>query len=400
MEGLALARTVQGRSVARGTPAPRPPTSGAGSPGRGLLPALVVRLAAGRALPWASAFAVLGVSYSAHAQGVSPLEATAAQKDSAQRKFQEGLQLLKKGRPAEAQKAFEESFGIVASPNSYLMVGRALREQKELVQAYETLERVEALSQKLAGSGDAAASKYAETAKMAAEDKKELRAQLGMLNLKLAGAFAEATVRVGSRELSGEDLKRPVAVVPGPVRLEATTASGETTSRDVSVAAGQELEVELGAPAPVAPAPPPKRVDHAVEHPPAARKSKSKVGDAAVAAFGVGALGAGIGVAGLVMASETAKERDACQASPDCVASGAIDFHTQHHKAESAMGIVGLAVGGAALVTGGVLLAVHLASSDGSETPRAVAPKRVRAARWHTLTLDLSVQSARLRGTF
>src|SRR5688572_1019616 len=80
---------------------------------------------------------------SAFAAGVSPLTASAQERRKAQARYEEGAKLFEAKRFPEALKAFQESYDIVASPNSHLMIARSLRDSGKLVAAYEEFGRVE-----------------------------------------------------------------------------------------------------------------------------------------------------------------------------------------------------------------------------------------------------------------
>src|SRR5262245_44394575 len=79
----------------------------------------------------------------AYAQAPPPASASAPDKHKAQEKYDEGVRLFNAGQPQAALAAFRASHGIVASPNSGLMIARTQIELGDLAQAYESYEAVE-----------------------------------------------------------------------------------------------------------------------------------------------------------------------------------------------------------------------------------------------------------------
>src|SRR5262245_9859302 len=91
-----------------------------------------------RLLPMALAIgAVLLTLTPAWAQGVSPSEATAAQNKAAEKPFKAASKLYDKGEFDKAIELFRESFEIVASPNTALMIARSYRDAGQLSKAVE-----------------------------------------------------------------------------------------------------------------------------------------------------------------------------------------------------------------------------------------------------------------------
>ncbi|MEJ7730195.1 MAG: hypothetical protein WKG00_13370 [Polyangiaceae bacterium] len=194
------------------------------------------------------------------AGGVSPITASPQDRKRAQARYEEGTKLYEAHRYADAQKAFQESYDIVASPNSHLMMARSMREQNQLVLAYEELERVENEARQLASADPA---KYSGTVDKAIIDREALRKRVGLVTVRARG---EVSVTVAGHAVPADRLTRPVAVTPGRVEIVGTSGDGRRATRFVNVGAGSAQDVDLdvsaqplAAPAPTAGAaePPP-----------------------------------------------------------------------------------------------------------------------------------------------
>lgn len=202
--------------------------------------------------------------------GVSPITASAQDRKRAQAKYEEGTRLYEAHRYADAQKAFQESYDIVASPNSHLMMARSMREQNQIVSAYEEFERVENEARQLAAAD---AAKYSGTVDKAIIDREALRKRIGLVTVRVRGEES-LTVTVAGRVVAGERLARPVPVVPGRVEVVGTADDGRRAARFVNVGAGasQDVDIDLSA-EPVAALAPPTGPDAPV--PPAATEPDS-----------------------------------------------------------------------------------------------------------------------------
>lgn len=191
----------------------------------------------------------IGSSTVAQAQGAPPESATAEQKKTAQKAFEQGLKAAKAKKHDDALAAFKESYGAVASPNSHLMVARELVELGRLEEAWAEYEATIA-------EADAAAQKdpkYADTAAGAKNEQKDLRGKLGFLKLDVGSPGPGSRVTVKGKEIPQADWGKPIAVAPGPVRVELVATDGKEIVQEVNATAGTETPVSL-APAAAAPA--------------------------------------------------------------------------------------------------------------------------------------------------
>ena len=174
------------------------------------------------------------------AAGAAPDSASAEEQQKAQQAYEQGVLHFKSGHHAEAAKAFNASYEIVASPNSHLMFARALRDSGELGAAYEEL----SLTQKEASALAARLPKYAETAAAAEEESRDLLKRVSVLAITVNGDAEQARLFVGSRQVARERWGA-VAVEPGAVEVSARFSDGRRVSRQAQATPGQIVNVEL-----------------------------------------------------------------------------------------------------------------------------------------------------------
>jgi hypothetical protein len=243
--------------------------------------------------------------------------ATPEQKRAAQKMFEAGDELYEAGRFAEAVEAFRGSYGIVASPNSRLMLARALQELGKLAEAFAEYNGV-------AGEQTATDGKYAEARQAAEAERDALRPKLAWVTIRVPDDVGTPRrVSVGERALAVEMLGSPAAATPGPVRVEVELGDGTILSRDLKLVAGQQQTVDFAEPDHAeAPVLVPSAAETALPPPsvPAPRREKTGTGlrTASYVAAGVGAVGlAGFGVFALMNRS-TYHDLEAGCPSGDC----------------------------------------------------------------------------------
>ncbi len=222
----------------------------------------------------------------AFAQGASLETATAAQKDVAQKAFLKGAAAQKKGDHEAALTAFKESYDAVASPNSHLMYARELVALGRNVEAYQSYERIIVEAEAAAKLDQ----KYSQAADAARKEMGELEAKLGFVTVTVKPAAGD-TVRLSGRELTESELDKALPVAPGQVRVELVSAAGKETVKEVEVAAGQRVNVDLS---PEGAAPPSEA--GTAEGPGGGVSTDSSTWDTRTWAYVAG----GVGVAGIV----------------------------------------------------------------------------------------------------
>jgi hypothetical protein len=178
------------------------------------------------------------------------------QKAGAQQTFDAGSKLYDAHRYEEALAAFRASYQIVASPNSHLMVARALRDLGRNVEAYA---EYDAVLREAAAKGE----KYESAGHAAAEERDEVRPKIALLTVRVAGDPTGVTVKIGETPVDAAALGTPMPHDPGAVVVTAAKADGSQARSEVTLVAGGASDVALTlalpevAPPPAAPAPAP-----------------------------------------------------------------------------------------------------------------------------------------------
>ncbi len=317
---------------------------------------------------------VLCVSSGAAAPDVTT--ASALEADRARTPFSEGIAHFEAERWQQAAEKFRESYDIVASPNSHVMLGRALRGAGDLVAAWEALTLALDEAKHLA----ATLPRYQKAAETAQAELRELESELAFVAVRVTGTD-DASVRVGERTVPAERRGR-IAVAPG--KIEIVAQSGERTARrvlELAPGAKEEVTLDLAAlaeqPPAVAPEPEPepeaepKRVEPPPAMPPAAEPPPSLLPWAWLAG-GVGVAGAATFAIAGSMAVGTRNDLDAVCPDRHCAPSSRDDADAG--RTQQAVANVGLAI---ALIGGGTALTLVLAESSHSGVPaRSSAPER------------------------
>jgi hypothetical protein len=183
----------------------------------------------------------------AWSQGVAPETANEAQKNEARTYFQAAMAAWNDKRFEEALDNFRSSYGIVASPNSHLMVVRTLASLGRNAEAYAEAETVVAE----ADAAAAADPKYEATAKAAREQLANLRPQVALVTVMGAAEAAPgAALTVGGRNIDPSQWGRPIPVDPGEVMV----VLGNEAPKTVTATAGGDHTVDF-TPAPTEQAP-------------------------------------------------------------------------------------------------------------------------------------------------
>jgi hypothetical protein len=300
----------------------------------------------------------------ASAQGASVETATDEQKKTAEDSFKKGMAAANKGKHEEALAAFRASYDAVASPNSHLMVARTLVKLGRFAEAWNEYEKTQAEAQ---AAGDP---KYEQTAQAARTEGSEVRSKIALITVEVPGAPEGSRVKLGGQDLESSDWGKPIAVMPGAVRVELTLVTGEETSREVNAQAGGEETVTLTPPATGGPPGGEEGDSGAVE---ARLDENTSLRTWAYVAGGVGIAGlVTFGVFGAMNNSKFSKLEDECV---DKRCSKDLEEDADSGKTYQTIANVGLAVGVVGLAAGTVLF---LASSSEERSARA---KRSPAAR-------------------
>jgi hypothetical protein len=288
------------------------------------------------ALPLA---ALLAAGVPARADGPADAEAVAF--------FDQGRKLMADGKYAEASLRFEESVRHGRTVGALLNLGRCYEELGRAASAWASYRAAESLARELRDARETDASRFAEAVRgkastVAIDD----RATVGIAGLRVA----RDGVEIGAAA-RGE----AVPVDPGDHVVEAS-APGRASFREVvHVGALHEADVVRVPPLPqVAQVP----SEGSVPEKSGARAPSPGVRPLAIASFAVGGVGLALGtMAGLVAIAKHEQATSACASYPNhCPASGDADGPNNDSRTWAAISTVGLAVGGAALATGFVLV--------------------------------------------
>jgi len=326
-------------------------------------------------------FALLGALASsafalpAHAQGASVLSASAAQKKQAAKEYTAGMKAFEDKKFEEALDAFERSYDIVKSPNSQLMIARALAELKRYGQAWDALKDAEREAQSVASKDD----KYKQTLDAVRTELKDMERKAGFVNVSVSGAGEEDHVVVEGKALSVDQLGEAAAVTPGKVHVALVSGGKEVATKDIDVAAGATVDVSLSPPAEkpqtisdedtklAEEKPPPQKVE-------VSTSSSSGMRTLAFVAAGVGVAGlATFGVFGLLNNSKFSDLEDACGPNKVCAADQKDTADTG--RTYQTIANIGLVVGVVG-VAGGVTLFV-LSGNKSEASPAETAELRV-----------------------
>lgn len=203
------------------------------------------------------AFGMMGVSTASQAQGATVTAATPAQKLEAQKLFMAAMEHYSAKRFDDAYAGFKASYNTVASPNSHLMMARALRDGGKTLEAYREFEAVMAE----ASAAAATDSKYKEAEQAAVTEGRALRANLSMVTLRITGAPPDARVTMADQPVDQAQWDKPMPLLPGDVAVVVTAPGKPEVRRTARLGAGTEetiaidLAQEWAAPAAAAPAP-------------------------------------------------------------------------------------------------------------------------------------------------
>jgi len=174
--------------------------------------------------------ASLFLPISAAAAGVSVEAASHSELDAAKGPYQDGVKAMAAGRYELAVDKFQESYNIVASPNSQLMLGRALMKVNRLMEAYRSFQETVARATELAATQP----KYQKTAESAKREMEDARLELAFVTV-----IPGTEVSLGGRKLSAADWGKPQPMMPGKAKIEIVAADGRTREKTLRLDPGE-----------------------------------------------------------------------------------------------------------------------------------------------------------------
>ncbi|MFS8067380.1 MAG: hypothetical protein ACMG6S_13550 [Byssovorax sp.] len=270
----------------------------------------------------------------------------AAQKLYDQRKYADALILFR-----TAQEASD-------SPNAQLMVAHCLIELGALAEAYDELQATMRAAAALAPGSP----KYARTRDTAATEITALERRIGRLVLVATDLGAGAAVTINGSAVPPERLGLPIAVVPGTKIIELTQPGAAARKYEVMVLAGEMKTVKVRSSSAAAPAPVPVPVPVG--------------GGVRVAGFVV----AGVGVVGAVVLAVTAPlaQSKFSTLEQECGGVRCVDKKygsvIDSGRTLDTLSTVGLAVGVAGLVSGGLMIGLGGPSTAPTRAAISVSP--------------------------
>ncbi len=165
----------------------------------------------------------------AYAAGVNVIDASKAELNDAKGPYMDGVKAMNAKHYKEAVDKFQESYNIVASPNSRLMLGRALVKVNRPLDAYKELEETVAQATELAGRQP----KYQKTADAARKELDDVKVELAFITV-----IPGTEVSIGGRKLSDVDWGKPMPVNPGRVLVEITATDGRIRKKRLRLEPG------------------------------------------------------------------------------------------------------------------------------------------------------------------
>jgi hypothetical protein len=305
----------------------------------------------------------------------------------------EGASAFNDGRYKEAVDLFAKAESLMHAPPHLLYLARAHTKLGQLVKAREAYLRI--TKEQLAGNAPPA---FREAQSTAQKELNAINPKIGSLEIKIEGAEAakDLSVKVDGNPIASVLVGVPQPIDPGEHRIEASATGFRAQPQTVRLGDGDrtstvlKLEPDPNA-APVAASP---GAAGPVLQPGAAPPPGAPVSDTstsmettssgggmrigAYTAFGVGAVGLGLGTVFLLQSAGKRSDADALCTLPngqcDSRNRAEVDKLDGDAKSASTLSVVGFAVGGAGVVAGVVMLVMSGKSESSSSARPAVYP--------------------------
>jgi hypothetical protein len=296
------------------------------------------------------------------AAGATVDNASFKEKSDATQKYKKGKEAFDAGRFQEALDRFRESYAIVASPNSHLMVARALIKLGRRVDAYHELDLVIAEAEGTKEKG-----KYKDTANAARSEQQQLGSQLAFVTFDPG-----VSATLAGQDIPAEKWGKPIPMEPGSVEVVVRSKTGGEQK--------QQLVLQPGATTSVAPPAPKAAEGPAQTTAQTGPKPEPGVdGEATIRQSTLGWVAGGVGLAGmatfaifgLVDNSTFGDLESECPNHKDCP--GRLADTAESGRTYQTVANVGLGVGVVGIGTAVVLL---LTSGSSSATAKVTASAR------------------------
>jgi hypothetical protein len=324
----------------------------------------------------AAAVTFLLLAVEVQAAGVAVADASPAELNEAKGPYSEGVKAMSAGRFEDAVDRFKRSYDIVASPNSRLMLGRALVKVNRLVEAYRVFEETMTQATELA----ATQKKYQKTAESAKRELDDLKSELAFVTV-----IPGTEVSLGGQRLTAAQWGRPQPVMPGRVTVEIKSADGRAREKELTLEPGltRVLTADLAATGAYRTKPSKTAEKEAYDE---AEESSTAKSAGAFSRKQVGYVAGGVGALGVVsfIGLTIMAESIFGDVASDC--EGAVCSKADLTNSESkgtlrGMSYVSLVVGLAGLGTGGYLLLTDKKSSSSGTTALHLGPGSVALSR-------------------
>jgi hypothetical protein len=296
------------------------------------------------------AFASLVTSV-AFGAGVSPSDATPAQKKDATERFVAGKEALTAKNWDSAVSNLRASLDIVDSPNARLELARALRESGKMVDAWSEYSRTIDSALNLTSKEP----RYTKTAEAATAERNEVEPKIALVTVTVEHPPPGAALKVGATDVPVDHWGKHVPVAPGPVEVSLTAGGKELAHKSLTASAGEKQSVALDA---AEATPPPPAVSSAPPQAVSAGDSSSSSDHSALRPFAY--VAGGLGVAGFtlfaifgVMSNSTYSDlQNAC---PHGVCPPGKQSEVDSGRTQQTVANVGLGVGIAGIAAGTAL---------------------------------------------
>jgi hypothetical protein len=307
----------------------------------------------------------------------------------------EGVKAINEKRWADAADLFTRAESLVHSPVHLLYLARAQEKLGKLVKARENYNRI--IREKY---GAEAPDAFRQAQSSAQQEVSGLDARLAAITVKLDGEKGAVTVTMDGEKVPSALVGLPLPVDPGshtfvaagtdlksdPVTVSVTEGGKDTITLTVKPAPGTQAPdaavvaagTQPAAAATTAGAAPPAATSTA---PPGTQPSSASSGSSGMkiggyVALGVGVVGVGLGTVFLLQAKSKKSDADnLCNLSNGgCPLSKKSDIESldNSYKSAGTLSVVGYGVGGAALITGVILLVAS--GGQHTESTAAVTP--------------------------
>lgn len=300
----------------------------------------------------------------AHAAGVSPAKATPVQREQAQRRFIKGRSLYTAKKYDAALTELNASLDIVASPNTRLYIARTLREMGKIVPAYVELGRAAVEANELVHDD----TRYEQAATAARDERAQLEPKLAFLEVTVAHAGPDTTLRVSGDEVRRGGWAEPVPVVPGDIAVVAETPGRPPVTQQVVIRAAEHKQVAIDAGVESTPVP---------AEPAVVETKTSAMRPLAWATAGVAVAGLATFVAAGAMANGTYSDLEKACGSGPCPPGHAGDVSAG--KTQQTLANVGLGVFAVFGVASATLFVISMPSKKSTQGTTLAPSTRVMA---------------------